>query len=216
MYSSSENTTCIQIFSKAPVEGYCKTRLIPYLGKKETVQLHMDMVQKTITTAKKINNADVQLWCKPSKQHVFFQKMAKQNALTLHDQDGESLGFIMNNAAYYAADKYTNIIQIGTDCPYIDTDYINSSIAKLSDETKVVIGPANDGGYVLLAKNQYYTEMYDDINWGTSNVLQQLEANLQNLNIKYSKLESLNDIDTFDDFQKWEKGCYAIPASVKS
>lgn len=205
MYSSSENTTCIQIFSKAPVEGYCKTRLIPYLGKKETVQLHMDMVQKTIATAKKIINADVQLWCKPSKQHVFFQKMAKQNSLTLHDQDGEILGSIMNNAAHIFADKYTNIVQIGTDCPYIDANYINSSIAKLNDETKVVIGPANDGGYVLLAKNQYYMEMYDDINWGTSNVLQQLEDNLQKLAINYYKLKPLTDIDTFDDFKMWKK-----------
>ena len=202
MYSLSESATCIQVFTKAPIEGYCKTRLIPSLGNKETAQFHMDMVRNTIATAKTIKDVDVQLWCTPSQQHVFFQKLAKENALILHDQDGETLGCIMKNAAQHAADIYTNIIQIGTDCPYIDSNYINSSVAKLNDNNHAVIGPAYDGGYVLLAINHYYPEIYDEINWGTNVVLQQLERNLQKLNIQYSKLVSLNDIDTFDDYKR--------------
>ena len=200
----SSNKICIQIFTKAPIEGYCKTRLAPHLGESETVSLQMEMIQKTILTSIKINTADVQLWCKPSTQHSFFQKMAEENSVSLHEQKGETLGDIMNDAALGAENSYANIVQIGTDCPYIDADYILAAIDQLDADNRIVIGPANDGGYVLLAQNQCFAEIYNNIDWGMPSVLGQLEMNLKHLKIKHFKLASLSDIDTFSDYQQWK------------
>lgn len=197
------NSSCLQIFTKAPIEGYCKTRLIPHLGKKETVNIHMAMVQNTITMAKTVMGIDILLWCKPSKEHPFFQRLAIENDISLFDQTGESLGSIMKDAARQAATVYKNIIQIGTDCPYIDSKYLELSLESLNDDNPVVIGPATDGGYVLLAQQKYYPDIFNDIDWGTSLVLHQLESNLNKQGIQYSKLPVLNDIDTIDDYNNW-------------
>lgn len=198
-------TCCIQIFTKAPVEGYCKTRLAKDIGTTQAIQFQKEMIKQVINTVLNINNTTIQLWCSPSSQHAFFNEIHKQYTVGLHNQQGDNLGEIMSNAAQSVSCTSDKIIQIGTDCPYMDEQYICNAMRELNEDINYVIGPANDGGYVLLAMNTYSKEIYMDIEWGTARVLEKLERNLALNNFAYKKLCNLEDIDTVIQYNKWKR-----------
>ena len=49
---------------------------------------------------------------------------------------------------------------IGADCPSITYDYLNKALRLLSGGTELVLGPAEDGGYVLIGVNKSYPELF--------------------------------------------------------
>ena len=61
---------------------------------------------------------------------------------------------------------------IGTDCPAMTYDYLNNALHLLSDGTELVLGPAEDGGYVLIGMNKSYSELFQGIKWGGDEVLE--------------------------------------------
>ena len=190
----------IQVFAKAPIEGYCKTRLAKEIGHKQATAYHARMVDDTLYRLARYQN--VQFWCKPGADCPFFQDMVAKYHVSTYDQQGKSLGDIMDQAARVGFNSYaTAIVQVGTDCPQLDQTYIEHSLAALV-YLDIVIGPADDGGYVLLAQKQYHNGLYDDIEWGTSLVLQQLSANIKKLGLSFTLLDTLTDIDTAEDLKR--------------
>ena len=196
----ANSNTIIQVFAKAPIEGFCKTRLAKDIGDKQATAYHARMAEDTLSGL--MGNHDVQLWCKPSKEHSFFQEMKTKYPVSTFDQKGESLGIIMDNAAHMAfKDNTTTIIQMGTDCPQLDQNYIEQALEAL-DKADIVIGPADDGGYVLLAQQKHYDDLYKDIEWGSSVVLEQLTGNIKAMGLSYTLLNTLRDVDTAEDLQQ--------------
>ena len=97
----------------------------------------------------------------------------------LHIQQGNHLGERMCNIV----DDHLNhqkdfVILLGSDCPHLPLDILQKCCALLQhQQTDLVIGPACDGGYYLIAvarsawpKAKY---IFDDIAWGTESVLVQ-------------------------------------------
>ena len=66
-------------------------------------------------------------------------------------------------------------------------------------EADVVIGPAEDGGYYLFALKRPVRELFEDIPWSTSNVLNRTLDAAHELGLNVRTLKTLKDIDTVDD-----------------
>ena len=81
-------------------------------------------------------------------------------------------------------------------------DYLNNALCLLSDGNKLVLGPAEDGGYVLIGVNKSYPELFQDINWGTNEVLEKTIQKAKNIGIDYVCLEPLWDVDRPDDLSR--------------
>jgi hypothetical protein len=99
-----------------------------------------------------------------------------------------------------ALQDYDKVIVIGTDCPDYTCEYIEQAI-NLLDETDVVIGPAMDGGYVLIGMKKAYEFLFYDIPWSSNAVLETTIEKIKNHSLSYALLPSLRDIDTPDDLQ---------------
>jgi rSAM/selenodomain-associated transferase 1 len=194
----TENTV-ILVFAKAPVEGECKTRLIPALGRSGATMLHAAMVQHTLAMVIRAALGPVQLWCSPLPQHPFFGTCRDQHRLTLHRQRGHDLGSRMAHAIKQALKRSARVILIGTDCPALNEKDLHQAHQQLSAGNDVVIGPANDGGYVLIALNQTSPQLFQSIDWGSAKVLQQTRKRLRQLGYHWHELEMRRDIDTTDD-----------------
>ena len=63
--------TLIQIFTRTPIEGEVKTRLIPRLGAQSSCELHKRMTLHTLQVATHASPA-VEIWCTPDCSHPFF------------------------------------------------------------------------------------------------------------------------------------------------
>lgn len=186
------------IFSKAPVNGLVKTRLIPSLGKDKATQLHRYMLNQTVLMACSLENTETELHCTPDTKHDFFKILAGKHNIKLLPQLGSDLGEKMSHAMKAGLDSAQQCIIIGTDCPSMNPAYIEQAFHKLLSND-VVIGPAKDGGYVLIGAQNHNHQMFNDINWSTSEVLKKTVKNLDHLGWKYHKLETLPDVDNHED-----------------
>jgi glycosyltransferase A (GT-A) superfamily protein (DUF2064 family) len=66
----------------------------------------------------------------------------------------------------------------------------------------VVLGPAEDGGYYLLGMNHFIPEVFGDVEWSTSKVLDQTLNKLKHKSVML--LDEKNDIDYKEDALRHE------------
>ena len=129
----------------------------------------------------------------------YWQNIQQRYTVTLQKQVEGDLGEKMSFAASLALQESDSVVLVGADCPFMDKAYIEKALAWLTPEIRCVFGPATDGGYVLLGMRQYIADVFADIEWGTSRVLSQSFAKLDNLGVQYGSLEPLPDIDRPED-----------------
>ncbi len=98
---------------------------------------------------------------------------------------------------------YDKVVIIGSDCPYLSPAQINEAFAAL-DGVDVVLGSSNDGGYYLLGMRSMTAPLFDDISWSTSEVLGQSLDKLWLAGKSFVKLDYLDDIDVYADYERWK------------
>jgi uncharacterized protein len=187
------------IFIKEPIVGQCKTRLIPLLGEQGATDFYKRLASHSVQTALQLNNIDIALYTYPDTQHPFIQKLVTDDCTSIHNQQGRDLGERMYNALKTSLNKYSHCVLIGSDCPVITTDYIGQAFKALESHT-VTLGPATDGGYVLIGCTQISPGIFANTEWSSPTVLQQCLANIRHLNYSHHLLAELWDIDTPNDF----------------
>jgi len=104
-------------------------------------------------------------------------------------------------------DGYDKVVIIGSDCPGIDTEYLNEAFAALN-EHDVVVGPATDGGYTLLGMRTFTPTLFKNIAWSTSEVLPSTLARAAAAGRSVSQLKPLSDVDYLAD---WLGYGWALP-----
>jgi glycosyltransferase A (GT-A) superfamily protein (DUF2064 family) len=95
------------------------------------------------------------------------------------------------------------IVLIGTDCPDLGSSHVRDALAGL-DEVEVVLGPARDGGYYLLATRRALPMLFDGIEWGAADVLDRTLRRARRANLSVRLLEPLADVDRPEDLAIWE------------
>lgn len=187
------------IFTRNPELGKCKTRLAKDIGDEAALNIYKHLLKHTAEVSKKvsadrfvfysehINNSDI--W-----DEAFFRKKL---------QEGNNLGEKMHNAfSLLFASGYEKVCIIGSDLLDLDAEIIDEALETLNHHD-VVIGPAEDGGYYLLAMNEMQRPVFENKDWGTETVR---NATLENLaDKKVHLLKALNDIDTFDDLKPYDE-----------
>jgi len=191
------------IFIKAPVPGLCKTRLTPYLSPEVATEFYKSLVKNCFNKIKNINNTDISIFTYPDINNPFIKTLSLEYATTCHVQTGEDLGERMFNALDKSLKTYEKSVLIGTDCPILDKSYLDKAFNAL-DQHDMVLGPANDGGYVLIGASKTEAQLFNNINWGTDSVLKQSLRNAHKSAYKTHLLDTLWDIDTPEDYIKYQ------------
>ncbi len=196
--------TKILVFTKPPITGKCKSRLVPALGEKGAAQLQARLLKKIITELVEFNLCAFEIWQTEPTSCFADLFVNKDVSVVVHTQQGNTLGERMSNAMQQTLQDVSRVIIIGSDCILYSKPYIKMAISCLNTES-LVIGPAADGGYVLIGANQYYPAIFENISWGSSCVFQQTILKAQHKGIAYNVLEELWDIDTPSDLDKLKK-----------
>ena len=195
------------LFTRAPVPGETKTRLIPLLGVQGAAEFHEIVLSETLANAKASIFETVEIWCEPDINHTFLQQCSLDFSSTLHIQHGNDLGERMHHATNEALVINNFVVLIGSDCPAITTDILNQSYQALSSGKDAVLGPSYDGGYYLIGLKKTNPGIFQDISWGKSDVADKTRRILNRQGLDYVELEELTDIDTPDDYQKYIRHC---------
>ena len=183
--------------ARAPVVGETKRRLIPAIGVDRAAALHRAMIRRSVMTALASGVGPVELWCTPNVDHEVFLSLRDEMDIELHPQRGPDLGARIL-AATEARPGPTAVI--GTDCPFLDPGDLTRAAGVLNGaDADVVVAPALDGGYVLIATGRPRPELFTGIEWGTGRVLTQTRARARAARLRLLELDARRDIDRPED-----------------
>jgi uncharacterized protein len=185
------------IFTRYPIPGQAKTRLIPALGATGAADLQRRMTRQTI---------DLAIQTRHPFRIQFCGGTIAQMSDWLGDYDyqpqGEGdLGDRMDRAFNQGfAAGHDRVVLIGTDCPGVDRAILNQAFSALESHD-LVLGPAADGGYYLIGLRRRIPELFDAIAWSTATVRAKTVEIATGLNLAYTLLPELSDIDRPEDLE---------------
>ena len=188
----------VLIFAKNLIHGAVKTRLAETIGNDRAFSVYKELLQHTKEIIKNIIADKIVFYSNNvEEKDIWNDKIFKKQL-----QSGNDLGERMQKAFDHAFDKgYEEVLIIGTDCFELTTSIINDAFSNLINND-IVIGPAKDGGYYLLGMKKLHGEMFQNIIWSTSLVLQQTLSVCIKQNLSYQLLQCLSDIDNEEDLVK--------------
>lgn len=193
----------LMIFCKAPVPGQVKTRLIPELTAKQAAELHIELSLKTLQKATLSGLCQVQLWCTPTIDHDFFTASAASYPLVLQLQKGVNLGERMHHAFCSSLNTYPRALLMGCDCPSLTERDLEVALTALHQDNEVVLAPAEDGGYVLIGLCHPQPELFDNMPWGSAQVLDQTRSRIAHSKLRHHELNEQWDLDTPKDLERY-------------
>jgi rSAM/selenodomain-associated transferase 1 len=189
------------VFVKEPRPGEAKTRLVPVLGKVRAAQLYRALAEEEMRrTAPVCGEYGRLFFFTPADARPALERWIPGEVLLL--QEGPDLGARMTNAfetAFRRGARRAAII--GTDVPWVSRALVNDALLALDDH-EVVVGPARDGGYYLLALDRPRPGLFEGIAWSTPSVLSATAERAAMLGLRLSMLEPLSDIDTLADIRR--------------
>lgn len=185
----------IIVFQKNKALGKVKTRLAATVGDEKALELYGFMVKKMHQEVNAIGK-DV---------FIYFSDFVDDQELSTADQTGcvqfntPDLGVRMFRAFEEVAHLgYDKMVLIGTDCYELTHSHFQQAFDALETHD-YVFGPANDGGYYLIACKQIDEEVLFDKVWSTDHVLKDALSSIEKIGKKVQLLEVLTDIDTEEE-----------------
>lgn len=190
----------IIIFTRVPIPGQTKTRMMPYFTPVQCATLHSCFLK------------DIGCECRKCKADIFVAYTPKDKKEILKPllgeayyfaQQGADLGERMCHAIAYVLEKgYDRCVLIGTDIPELKSAYIEKAMEDLQ-EKEVVFGKTKDGGYYLVGMKRLVKEVFTIETYGHSNVLEQTVRKLEEQRISIGYTETLSDMDDRYDLQAY-------------
>jgi rSAM/selenodomain-associated transferase 1 len=190
----------VAVLAKAPVPGYAKTRLVPLLGAEGAARLQQKLIERALATAVAAGIGPVTLWCAPDAAHPFFLDAARRHGAGLAPQPEGDLGERML-AAFRDAPAGQRLVLMGADCPVLGPGDLRRA-ADLLEHADVVIAPAEDGGYGLIAARQPIPELFEGMPWGTEHVATATRETARTSGLRLVELRTIWDVDTPFDFAR--------------
>jgi glycosyltransferase A (GT-A) superfamily protein (DUF2064 family) len=110
----------------------------------------------------------------------------------------------MLDAAVDALGRCSTAVLVGTDSPLLDAGYLEQALEAL-EARDAVLGPAEDGGYVLLGLRRAAPELFTRIPWGTGQVAAITRERMVSLGWDWVELLELWDVDRPADLKRLER-----------
>lgn len=201
------------VFAKAPVPGRVKTRLAGRLGKRGAADLYRRLLGHTLALATGVRLCPVELHCAPDTRHGFFRACRRDYGVGLRIQARGDLGRRMERALARCLRRSPFAVLIGGDCVSLGVRDLASALAALAAGYDAVLGPAEDGGYVLIGLRRPCPALFQGIAWGGPQVLAATRRRLQRTGLRWLELPVGWDLDRPADLRRWGRGHQSKNAS---
>lgn len=202
---SGYSATLIQL-ARRPVPGQAKTRLIPVLGPEGAAQLHTRLLQQTLKVLQEVDLGPViLLWDRPSSSlEGECGSVSLPAGITEGLQGSGDLGARMQGALRVPRSAPGPVLLVGSDCPVLTRDYLQRALDCLQT-VPLVLGPAEDGGYVLIGLSGWLDGMeslFIDMPWGSDQVLALTCQRAEQAGIALALLPECWDVDRPEDLDR--------------
>jgi len=186
------------LFTKPAREGQVKTRLIGDLTPAQAAALHAAFLEDLLD---RLREGDFEL----------------RLAWALHDmlvlpggplpgvrQEGSDLGERLYRTLHDAAQEAGAVMALGSDHPTLPLELVHRAFEAVERGADVVLGPAEDGGYYLIAlrAGAVAPRLFEGIAWSTNQVLAATLDRCRELGLAIELLPEASDVDTPEDLRR--------------
>ncbi|MFO1412928.1 MAG: TIGR04282 family arsenosugar biosynthesis glycosyltransferase [Burkholderiales bacterium] len=197
--------TTLLVFAKAPVAGAVKTRLAATVGPERALAVYRALLDTTLACADAARAAGVvrrvELWGTPEGDATALDVLSARHGFTRHAQQGADLGARMAHALAATLQGAPRALLAGTDCPVLTPEYLALAAAAL-DAHDAVLGPAEDGGYVLVGARRPVT--FAGVRWSTPHACADTRAAFAAQHATCALLPPLWDVDDAAGLARWQ------------
>jgi len=202
--SSRRGQCALGVMTKEPRAGASKTRLVPPLTHEEAARLSVAFLCDTaanVADACADSSRDARAThpvavYTPDRAESVFDRLLPSN-FALLAQRGDTLGERLFHAS---ADLlhlgYESCCLINADSPTLPRSLLTAAVAELGRPgDRLVLGPADDGGYYLIGVKRAHRRLFDEIAWSTGEVLTQTIERAREIDLDVELLPAWYDVD---------------------
>lgn len=199
------NHDVLLVFIKAPRAGTVKTRLAAAIGDAAAAALYRALAEHVVRATEPAGEYERVFFFDPPDAGPELQAWLRTGEPLRPQAEGD-LGARLAAAFAEAFGRGARrAVVIGTDAPALSRAVVTEALAGLANHD-VVLGPARDGGYYLLALDGPRPELFRSVPWSTPAVLPTTLERTAALGLRVRQLETLGDVDTLDDLRReWER-----------
>jgi rSAM/selenodomain-associated transferase 1 len=200
--------------AKAPRPGLCKTRLVPPLSPVQAANLSAaflrDMTENLRTAAQTMKIVPYVAYAPAGTGPLFDGVLADGTMLILADgsvaapPDVQGFGRCLLHAVQSLfARGHNSVCVLNSDSPTLPTHYLRQAASWLAEpDDRVVMGPADDGGYYLLGMKQAHAHLFAGISWSTPRVAAETRGRALEAGIELLELPKWYDVDDEASLQR--------------
>ena len=198
-----DNKNALAVMARAPRPGNVKTR-ITSLTIEEKASLYRAFITDTFNRIKNLGGVDIFSFYTPLSGRDEISKVIPYRVF-LTAQKGRDLGERLFNVFFSLFRRgYERVAVIGSDSPSLPPEYVQEAFSILKGSETLVLGPAKDGGYYLVAMDRVSFKragktLFSGIQWSSPMVLKETVKRAKANNIALKLLKQWYDIDTKED-----------------
>ena len=188
------------VFAKVPSAGQVKTRLTSLLDEREAAELYEAFLLDALDIYSNFE-ADVRLYIASDREASV--EISLPNDVKVFEQRGDGLGERMATAfveTFLAG--YDHVAIVGTDHPTLPTSFIEYALKSNPRLRSVTIGPADDGGYYLLAMNEFHPAIFRGMSYSHPGVFEQTLERISQSGCEAIVLPLWYDVDEPADLRR--------------
>jgi rSAM/selenodomain-associated transferase 1 len=203
----SAERTAIAVMAKAPRAGQVKTRLVPPLTADEARTLSGCFLRDVTDNIARAGDAapidGYVAYAPAGGETLLAPVIAPGTRFVLADgaiapRDGVT-GFgtcLLHAAEGLCARGYRGVCLLNADSPTLPTRRLADAVAALAAPgDRIVLGPADDGGYYLIGFKAPHDHLFRDIAWSTADVAAQTRQRAGELGLELVELAPWYDVD---------------------
>jgi rSAM/selenodomain-associated transferase 1 len=188
----------IAVMAKASIPGQTKTRLVPPLTWEEAAHCNTAFLRDVgdnILAAAHASIAAYVAFGPPDARPFFEQNLPREIGLieAWYPDFGDCLAGAI---AQLLERGHAGAVVLNADSPTLPTSLLVEAAETLAQPgERIVLGPADDGGYYLLGMKAMHRRLFQDIAWSTEQVARQTLARAAELNLSVHVLPKWYDVD---------------------
>jgi uncharacterized protein len=195
----------LAIMARAP-SSPGKSRLIRDLGTRDGESLRAALLRDTFAS---VSNLDVEkaVLFTPPGHETEIRALTPFPAVFL-PQRGATLGDRMYGGMRdLLGVGFDAVAMIGSDLPNLPSLHVSTALNILARRPgALVLGPAEDGGYYLIGATRSHPQLFEEIPWGTSQVLERTCKAAEALGIAVERISQWYDVDSPSDLRRLWRG----------
>jgi rSAM/selenodomain-associated transferase 1 len=196
-------STAVIVFAREPSPGKVKTRLAKDIGASAAARVYAALLAHALREA---CTTDSQVVLSLAEPLATGSTWSPPPGVAVELQAGRDLGARMANAFARRFDAGASAVAlVGSDVPLLNAGVVAHALEECGRHD-VVLVPAHDGGYVLVAQHAPGVDLFTGVPWSSPDTLVATRGRLRALGVGHVELEPLGDLDSLEDL----RACAAV------